>query len=188
MQFSFQSLKNMNSDTKAMLFHYRYEVFIKHLGWVMELSETDMLNQWEKDEFDLEDTVYVCAHSNDQSLSGCARLLPTTSSYLLESVFPELLNGSPAPQSPDIWELSRFTTVELTTPGNGGAPQFSSESSIALMKEVFSVARSHGAKHLVTVSPIGVERLLRKEGFESRRLGPPANINGYWLVACWIDL
>jgi acyl homoserine lactone synthase len=188
MQFTSTTLEEMSETSQRMLFNYRYQVFITHLGWEIILDDNDEINQWEKDEFDSRDTVYVYARNPRGSVTGCARLLPTTSDYLLQSVFPKLLNGNPAPNSGQVWELSRFTTLDLTASGNGGAAQFSSEASVELLREVFSVAQSKGAKHIVTVSPIGVERLLRKEGFKSIRMGPPIKCNGHWLVACWIDL
>ncbi len=41
---------------------------------------------------------------------------------------------------------------------------------------------------LITVSPIGVERLLRRAGFWSHRGGPSTVIGGHPIVACWIDV
>ena len=38
-----------------------------------------------------------------------------------------------------------------------------------------------------TVSPLGVERLLRKAGFQARRAGAPVKLGDHWLFACLID-
>ncbi len=65
--------------------------------------------------------------------------------------------------------------------------QFSSPVAVALMKESLRQAVSLGAKQLITVSPLGVERLLRKAGFQAHRAGPPQLINGSPVFACWID-
>lgn len=163
---------------------YRYSVFVEQLGW--DLNVNDGL---EVDQFDREDTVYVVARDDQGDISGCARLLPTTRPYLLGQVFPELLNGLPAPCTPEVWELSRFAAVDLndTKPGSAGG-QFSSPVAVELLKASIACAAAHGAKRLITVSPVGVERLLRRAGFNAHRAGPPMIVGGYPLFACWIEI
>ena len=161
---------------------YRHQVFVEQLGWALRTE-----NGMESDQFDRPDTVYVVAQDDQGHVSGCARLLPTTRPYLLGEVFPQLLNGLTPPCSPDVWELSRFAAVDLNnrarTPG-----QFSSSVARKLLEESIACAGSHGAKRLITVSPIGVERLLSRSEFHVHRAGPPMIIDGHPIVACWIHL
>jgi len=49
-------------------------------------------------------------------------------------------------------------------------------------------AAAHGAKRLITVSPIGIERLLRHTGVHAHRAGPPMIIDGHPIFACWIEI
>ena len=167
---------------KEQLFKYRYDVFVGEMEW-----DLDVPFGKEVDQYDHDDTIYVIARNDSKEVIGCARLLPTTSPYLLEEVFPELLNGLNPPKSPDVWEISRFTTLDL----NGGSleknGQFSSNVAIDLLKNTIECARKHGAKRIISVSPIGVERLLRKAGFRAHRAGPPVIVDGHALFACWID-
>jgi N-acyl-L-homoserine lactone synthetase len=65
--------------------------------------------------------------------------------------------------------------------------QFSSPTTIALLKESIACAKKNGAKRIISVSPIGVERLLRKIGFPAQRAGPPILIDGQPIIACWIE-
>lgn len=167
----------------TQLFKYRYQVFVELLGWQLDVPPGR-----ETDQFDHDDTLYVIAEDEAGSIVGCARLLPTTAPYLLEEVFPELLNGAPIPKSADIWELSRFTSCDLNSVSNTRSGQFSSEDTVDLLEASLDCARRHGAKRVISVSPIGVERLLRRAGFKARRAGPPTIVDGYPLVACWIDL
>jgi acyl homoserine lactone synthase len=51
--------------------------------------------------------------NENQEIIGTARLLPTNHSYLLGEVFPQLMNGLTIPDSAEVWELSRFATVDL---------------------------------------------------------------------------
>ena len=48
------------------------------------------------------------------------------------------------------------------------------------------VAR-HGARRFITVSPLGVERLLRIAGFKAHRLAPPTLVDGNPVFACSIS-
>lgn len=161
---------------------YRHRVFVEQLGWALRSQQS-----MESDQFDRPDTVYVVAQDDADQVLGCARLLPTTHPYLLGEVFPQLLNGLPPPCSSEVWELSRFAAVDLNsqTPASG---QFSSQVAIKLLQEAMVCAAALGAKRLITVSPLGVERLLHRVGFHAHRAGPPMIIDGHPVFACWIEL
>lgn len=176
------SAAGLPSGLYAKLASYRYKVFIERLGW-----QVASCGECEADQFDRPDTVYVVAQDRLGRVSGCARLLPTHRPYLLGEVFPQLLNGRSPPRSPEVWELSRFAAVDLHEPASS-AGQMSSPLAIDLLKESVATAVAHGAKQLVSVSPVGVERLLRAAGFPSWRAGPPIEIDGHPVLACWIDL
>jgi N-acyl-L-homoserine lactone synthetase len=66
--------------------------------------------------------------------------------------------------------------------------QMSSPIAVALLRGAIQVAARLGAKRLITVSPIGVERLLRAAGFRAHRAGPPMVVGGHPLFACWIEI
>jgi hypothetical protein len=72
--------------------HYRYKVFVKHLGWPLPSSD-----EVELDEFDGPNAVYVSSHNENGLINGVARLLPTTEPYLLEKIFPFLWEKTIAP-------------------------------------------------------------------------------------------
>jgi N-acyl-L-homoserine lactone synthetase len=173
----------LSANLMSQLASYRYKVFIETLGWELETR-----NQQEYDQFDHEDTIYVLSKDEDGDVNGCARLLPTSSPYLLGEVFPQLMNGQPVPCSPDVWELSRFAAVDFNSATTSALSQFSMGFSIALLKRAIAVAKQHGAKRLITVSPIGIERLLKRGGIACHRAGPPMIIGGHPIFACWIDL
>lgn len=162
---------------------YRHKVFVENLGW--DLNSPD---GYEQDQFDRPDTVYVAARNDADEICGCARLLPTTHPYLLSEVFPQLLNGMTPPNSADIWELSRFATVDLNSPDRSPLRQMSSEIAIDLLQAAIDCASQYGAKRLITVSPLGIERLLRNAGFKAHRAGPPMRIDGHLIFACWIEV
>ncbi len=183
MNYKSHTSQGLSNQARCELFTYRYEVFVDRLGW-----DLDTENGYESDQFDHSETIYVVARNEDSQITGCARLLPTTLPYLLEEVFPELLNGLKPPKSAEIWELSRFTSLDLQAETSPTNAQFSAEHSVDLLKAAIRCAQEHGAKRMISVSPLGVERLLRKAGFKAHRAGPPKIINGYPLFACWIEL
>lgn len=162
---------------------YRYQVFIEQLGWSLRVDDG-----FELDQFDRSDTIYIVTKNDDEKILGCARLLPTTRPYLLESVFPQLLNGLPLPRSPGIWELSRFAAMDISGQINSIKGQLSSSIAITLLHASIACAAERGAMRLITVSPIGVERLLRRAGVEAYRAGPPAIIDGTPITAFWIEI
>jgi acyl homoserine lactone synthase len=161
---------------------YRHKVFVDRLKWDLP---TD--GYVERDQFDRPDTVYVITRDAQQRINGCARLLPTTQPYLLAEVFPELLNGMPTPCSEDVWELSRFAAMDLNcTAGAESGPL--SPITIELLHASVRCAAQFGAKRLITTSPVGIERLLKRTGLHTHRAGPPKIVHGYPLFACWIEI
>lgn len=172
------------ADVFRGLASYRHEVFVEMLGW-SDLATPERL---ERDQFDREDTVYVLARDDNGRINGCGRLLPTVRPYLLAEVFSELLNGAVPPSSPDVWELSRFAAVDVSAASSARRGQFSSPIAVALLKGAIETAADLGAKRLITVSPLGVERLLRHAGFRAHRAGPPMVVGGHPLFACWIEI
>ena len=162
---------------------YRRDVFIEKLGWELPLT-----NELELDQFDRKDTIYVMVRDESREVIGCARLLSTTRPYLLGEVFPNLLNGLEPPCSTEVWELSRFAATGNASPGSANGPQHPSKLALEILNVAAEYARRQGAKRLITVSPIGMERLLHKTGFHVHRAGPPVLVAGHPTVACWIEI
>lgn len=161
---------------------YRYSVFIEGLHW--QLPVQDGL---ERDQFDRPDTLYVMAKDEAGMVCGCARLLPTTGPYLLDEVFPHLMNGAPSPHATDVWELSRFSTK----PMHDGVCLSRDEARRRfriLFASVVEAALKNGATRLITFTAMGVERILRSIGMHAHRVGPPQLIDGEPVLALWIEL
>lgn len=161
---------------------YRRKVFVGLLGWPL-CSSGDV----ELDEFDGPDAVCVSTQDQDGLVNGVARLLPTTAPYLLEKVFSELWLGSELPHSAQVWELSRFAAVNFTSAASYTQQPLESHSA-RLFRHVLRIAKELGAHTLVTVSSIGMERLLRVNGFHSMRAGPPVKLGQECLVGLVISL
>jgi len=164
---------------ETALAEYRYKIFIDRLGW--ELPARDGM---ERDQFDHAGALYVVGQEPSGAICGCARLLPTTAPYLLSEIFPYVLNGQPVPRSPEVWELSRFAAAPLAV----DAALDSADNARCLLAAAVRAAKEHGAARLITVSPLGVERLLHRMGVHAHRAGPPVLVDGKPVFACWIEI
>lgn len=168
-------------DLAVELGLYRYRIFVEQLGWKLPTTHPYL----EQDQFDRDDTVYVFARNNDGNICGCARLLPTTRPYLLQELFPSLLAADMAPpQSPYVWELSRFA-ASTEHPANGANPAWAVRPMLAA---TVACAARLGARQLIGVTFMSMERLFRRIGVHAHRAGPAQLIDGRMAVACWIDI
>lgn len=156
---------------------YRYRVFVERLGWDLKTAPG-----YEQDQFDHEGTVHVVARDDDGEIVGCGRLLPTSGDYLLAGVFPELLNGIPAPRSDTIWELSRFAAMDVK--GEDGALNARRQCMAErLLLQALRFCRDKGVTHLLAVTTVAVERLMQRAGVDCHRMGPPSIIGGEPVLA-----
>ncbi|MDH0304187.1 MULTISPECIES: acyl-homoserine-lactone synthase [unclassified Pseudomonas] len=181
MEFITGTLETLDASVRSAMAHYRYQVFVRQLGWELDCEEDA-----EFDQFDRSDTVYILARDENKQVVGVARLLSTATPYLLSEIFPELMAGQPMPASEQVWELSRFAAAG---PSSCRAErQISSPNAIALMQETLRCAAEYGARKLITVSPLGIERLLRKVGIDASRAGQVCSKYGQPLYASWITV
>jgi acyl homoserine lactone synthase len=170
------------NDVEPDLAVYRHKVFVEQLGWELPAAQSGL----ERDDFDRPDTLYVVAKDTDGHVCGCARLLSTEQAYLLGTVFPGLMGNQPMPCSPEIWELSRYTTQVV---GGEAASRLEAKQRFgALLKAVVEAALERGARRLITFSFVGVERLARSFGIHVHRVGAPQLIEGKPVLAFWIEL
>ncbi|MBC3474787.1 MULTISPECIES: acyl-homoserine-lactone synthase [Pseudomonas] len=175
--------QQLGSARLAQMERYRYRVFVDELGWDLTCEP-----QCERDQFDHDNTLYLLACNGRDDIVGTARLLPTHRPYLLDEVFPQLMAGQALPHSAQVWELSRFAAMDFAGPGLRGRGQFSSTIAVQLLDAVLRCAAGHGAQRLITVSPLGIERLLRRAGYRYQRAAAPVRVGAHWLFACWLDV
>lgn len=183
LQFSSGTRQQLPPQLFEQMGHYRRAVFINQLGW-----ELNTVNGMELDEFDGPDAVYVCSQDDEGNVNGVARLLPTTGPYLMEKVFPQLWAGNTLPCDPHIWELSRFAMVSPAKSEAVSLRQASAVAASTLLRQVIQAAKSNGAESLITVSPLGMERLLRVNGFRAKRAGLPSLWQGEAIIALNVTL
>lgn len=155
-------------------------MFIERLGWNLKCEP-----ECEQDQFDRDDTVHLVGLGESGDVIGCGRLLPTTKSYLLQEVFPHLLNGTQPPCSEKVWELSRFAAIRDRRQAGTIVHDHLAE---ILLLRALQYCRRHGATQLLAVSTLAVERLMLKAGVDVQRLGPPHIVDGQPVLAFVIQV
>ncbi len=157
----------------------RARVFKDRLGW-----EVPVLSGMEIDGYDALDPYYMMIREPGSSaLRGCWRLLPTEGPYMLKDSFSELLHGDEAPRHPRIWELSRFA-IQTDAASRFGFSEITMES----FGEMIHYGRRNGIDRFVTVTTTGFERLLRRAGVVTTRLGEPEQIGIEKAVALYVEV
>lgn len=158
----------------------RADVFKNRKGW-----DIPLIGDMEIDGYDALDPLYMLIHENADSaqVKGCWRLLPTTGPYMLKDTFPQLLCGKNAPCSDKIWELSRFAINSRSD----RSMNFS-EITFQAIQEIIQYGLDKGLDSYVTVTTVGVERMLARTGINIRRFGPPEDIGVERAVALEIIL
>jgi acyl homoserine lactone synthase len=162
------------------MFRLRHEVFKERLDW-----EVGSAGGKERDMFDDLDPVYIVCEHEDQVL-GSWRLLPTTGPYMLKDVFPELLYGQPAPQAPDVWEISRFA-VSKRVVGNDSLGTIKTVTNL-LLEQLFSFAAQRNISRIVAVADVRFERILKRAGLLTQRYGAPMQIGVTKAISGYADV
>ncbi|MBK8283870.1 MAG: acyl-homoserine-lactone synthase [Ahniella sp.] len=175
------SWRNLPSALIDSMYGLRHQMFFERLNW-----QVDTRDGKEKDWFDRLEPTYVVARAaaeRNRAL-GSWRLLPTTGPYMLKDVFPELLHGQEAPSDPTIWEASRFAVAKHEDAVAFGL----NETPVAMIREMLRFVRRNGVHEIVTVTSVGVERLIRNLGLKTERFGPAIQIGEVRTVALRVPM
>lgn len=175
------SWRNLPSALLDSMYGLRHQMFFERLQWQVETRDGK-----EKDWFDrLEPTYVVARPASDRNRAlGSWRLLPTTGPYMLKDVFPELLHGQDAPSAPDVWEASRFAVAKHEDAVSFGM----NETPVSMIREMLRFVRRNGVREIVTVTSVGVERLIRNLGLKTERFGPAIQIGEVRTVALRVPM
>lgn len=85
------------------MFEARKRVFVDLLKWDLPV----LAGRFEVDQFDDGNAVYLIVTDREEAHLASARLLKTTTPALLDSLYPDLVEGD-IPQGPDVFEITRF--------------------------------------------------------------------------------
>ena len=171
--------QNRASEHRALrsMFEARKRVFIDLLKWDIPA----LAGRFELDHFDDVDATYLIVTDADGEHLASARLLLTTRPALLDSLFPELVDG-PVPQGRDVLEITRF----CLSPGIGARQRRVARDSLLVGLAEFALA--NGIRTFTGVAELAWFRQVEGFGWDCRPLGPPQLHSGAALVALRIDI
>lgn len=159
----------------------RYRVFKERLDWNVRTT-----GGFEIDSFDSLKPHYLLLRDSAGRVGGSVRLLPSTGPTMLRDVFSRLLEGRTAPEKPSVWESSRFA---LDLPPS--APKGSGSIAVAtyeLLAGMIEFGLSRQLTHIVTVTDMRMERILRRAGWPLARIGQPQTIGTTRAIAGFLDV
>lgn len=167
------------------MFRMRAAVFADRLEWDVTVTQG-----WEIDRFDAEDPLYLL--SVDQktgALQGAVRLLPTTGPNMLRDVFPVLVPGG-APESPLIWESSRFAVnpAAFNAVGRAEVNHVVNRTTIELLCGIVEVCQRAGIEHIVSVFDARMARIFRSINCAFEIIGTPTRVGRTMTYAGVFDM
>ncbi len=169
------------SGELAEMHRLRYRVFKERLNWDVTVS-----GDMEIDEYDALKPVYLLHCDAAGRVQGCVRLFPTTGPNMLRNSFPALLGPNPAPESPSVWESSRFSLdIEAASQKTQLGVSAATFELLAALLE-FGLARN--LTRIVSVTDLRMERILRRVEWPSRRIYEPQRIGNSLAVAGFVDV
>ncbi|RQT24904.1 GNAT family N-acetyltransferase [Burkholderia contaminans] len=148
-------LDDMPTTMHRRLGAFRYDVFVGRLGWQLPGADATSLTEW--DQFDRGRTIHVVSVDQAQRICGCARLIPTTQPYLLQTLCAPSA-ALDLPCAPTIWELSRFAAR------CGVSPTTRASTGMQLFPSILAIAASLGATCVIGAMTRAVARLYQRCG------------------------
>jgi acyl-homoserine lactone synthase len=148
------------AEPLAQMHRDRKRVFVDRLGWKVPVVD----GQYEIDQFDTEDAVYLLALDEAGRHAGSIRLMPSTKPHLLSDVFPHLCEED-VPISDEVWEITRLvTSPDLASPGKYRQQ---------LMVAVIEFALLYGVRRYTCVSHVQYLSQVLAVGWDCEPLGLP---------------
>lgn len=170
-------------DVLREMFRLRREVFSDRHGWSVNVR-----GGLERDPYDLMAPVYGLCVGPEGRLEGCWRLLPSSGPTLFKDVpvFRPLVDGA-VPDATTVWEATRFAIrLPESGDGEGGLGRVHTVTGL-LLEAMLELGLDHGIERMVAICELPFERLLRRCGLQTSRLGQPVAIGNAPAVAGYFE-
>ncbi len=177
--------RDHHPDLIDAMFRMRAAVFAARLEW-----DVTVTNGLEIDRFDADDPLYLLSvEERSGALQGAVRLLPTTGPNMLRDVFPVLVPGG-APESPLIWESSRFAInpAAFDTVDRVQANHVVNRITVELLCGIVEVCQRAGIEHIVSVFDARMARIFRSIDCAFEIIGTPTRIGKTMTYAGVFDM
>lgn len=99
------SVENVHlyGDVLPSIYRLRYRGFKQRQNY-----DVPEYRGMEYDAYDTPATTYLAWRDDNQIVRGCARLFPTSRPYMIEDLWPDLINSIDKPKCESVWEASRL--------------------------------------------------------------------------------
>lgn len=144
------------------MFRHRKTIFIDQKKW--DLQPVD--GEFEIDEFDRDDAVYVCSLLPDGTLAGSVRLINTTTDHMAGTVFQHMFPGLTV-RSPTIWEVTRLAVMDDTRIQRNSVSRAACEIHLGMC--LFGL--EYGISQMTAIYEAPLERILARVGLQHIVLG-----------------
>lgn len=164
---------------EAWISHHRlrYRMFVERQGWSVPHHEC-----MEYDEFDTPAATYIIVVDEHDQALGTARLIPTTRPYMVEQLWPDLVEGL-LPHSDQVWEASRFGCDRAL----GAVRRRRVIGQLIQACQEFGVV--HGITSYLGVMPSWVfQNVIAAHGCPVKPLGPTTSLHGHAIEAASIEV
>ncbi len=160
----------------------RKAVFHDRLKWDVPVS-----GDWEIDDFDDEDPLYVLSLDTSGAVQGSLRLLPTTGPNMLRDVFSAITQESGPVENPFVWESSRFC-IRFSGDKDQRESNTISKATVELIAGMGEVGLLAGLDHVVTVYDAFLRRIIRQTGCDETLVGQPVRFGRVQTYAGLFDI
>lgn len=160
----------------------RKSVFHERLKWDVPIS-----GDWEIDDFDREDPLYVLVVDAEGAVQGSLRLLPTTGPNMLRDVFSAITQDSGQVENPFVWESSRFC-IRFSDNKDQRESTTISKATVELIAGMGEVGLLAGLDHVVTVYDAFLRRIIRQTGCNETLVGQPVRFGRVQTYAGLFDI
>jgi N-acyl-L-homoserine lactone synthetase len=164
---------------EAWISHHRlrHRIFVERQGW-----DVPSHHGLEYDQFDTPAAVYVLWLDDRHQARGVTRLVPTTRPYMVQTLWPELIEG-PIPHTPTIWEATRF----------GCDRDLDASTRRRVVAELICGCQEfgivNGISKYIGVMPLAVFRhVIEAAGCHITPLGPNVRMQQHQLAAAYIEV
>jgi len=164
---------------EAWISHHRlrYRMFVERQQWTVP-----HFRQIEYDEFDTPAATYILTVDDEFRALGTLRLIPTTRPYMVESLWPDLVNEE-LPHRDTIWEASRFGCDRNLD----AASRRRVVAELLLGCQEFGVA--NGISKYLAVMPLPIFKcVIAANGCPVTLFRPTPRLDRYEIAAAYIDV
>ena len=164
------------SDIFQQMFAHRKHIFFDQKKWDVKIID----GLYEIDEFDRDDTEYVCSISSDGRLMGSVRLINTSLDHMAAGIFAPMFPGLSI-RSPTIWEATRFAV-----PASAEVQQNNvSLPACEILLGMCQFGLDHGVSQMTAIYEAPMARVYRRCGLSNIVLGRHKTTKGSIEFGLW---